>query len=754
MTSMKKEGLRTTSPYSWQEFERFTDEILNLGGFERKTNVKLQGRQTDIWCTASNSLLSARVIVECKSTKGGSSLPLHYVTEFCSRVALARASGEAELGWLITNHSIPDNAWSVIKDAHLEGACNILNPQELLSKLLDTPRYISQLGLSLPKQVTGYVDPHLEIFTGIGKYYASKATFTDLFDVWLQDSGRPLLLLLGDYGQGKTTCCEQIIRRYRADSDFLRGRIPLFIRLRDVANQGYNLSSMLRVCLHEQFGLNYHSFELIDYLLRKGLFLCIFDGLDEITYTLRWAEIFEAFKQIAKVVYQGNKVIVTSRPGVFPPKVNIIDSLERLAKLLPDIPNPNFPRSNYVVAYLKYFDERQIRQAISNFGISNVDETVEIMERIHDLTDLSKRPITLRMILESLDLLKSDAIHGHADLYDLYTSTWLSRDGWRSNIESISIEQGRDLKREFLEELAWYMYSNNESQLESSFIDEVIKKRCIDLEVAVDLVHAFSREIAVCSFLDTRKDGTLSFSHKSFYEYYLAKHLSSLSTEELVHALSNYVFNYEVLAFLTQLIAWKSFIESEVGIKPEEDRTLATNIIQANSIANLPLLGIVRLLKESIIRCNSNAPISVSIHDSEIRFMEMTSSSFLDITWDSCAVTQLKAGSPHKVQMSLKKTAVNNVEISATHSLILTLKDSSLINGVVKKYKKCDLIITGEVSLSGLIFDSFGDLTIKHNGISVPKDDNVNLMKALGARSITEYQNKQERKNKKPRPED
>lgn len=750
---MKKERSRTPSPFSWQEFERFVDEILGLGGFEKKSNVKVQGRQTDIWCTASNSLVAARVIVECKSTKAEASLPLHYVTEFCSRVALARASGEAELGWLITNHNIPDNAWSVIKEAHLEGACNLLHPQELLSKLLDTPRYISQLGLSLPQQLTGYVDPHLEIFTGIGKHYPSKSSFTDLFNVWLKDSGRPLLLLLGDYGQGKTTCCEQIIRRFRADSDFLLGRIPLFIRLRDVANQGYNLPSMLRVCLHEQFGLNYHSFELIDYLIKKGLFLCIFDGLDEITYTLRWAEIFEAFKQIAKIAYQGNKVVVTSRPGVFPSKVNIIDSLERLAKLLPDIPNPNFPRSNYVVAYLQYFNERQIRQAISNFGITDVDEAINIMGRIHDLTDLSKRPITLRMILESLDLLQSDAIRGHADLYDLYTSSWLSRDGWRSNIESISIEQGRDLKREFLEALAWEMHSNNESQLESSFIDEVIKKRCTDLEVAVDLVHAFSREIAVCSFLDTRRDGTLSFSHKSFYEYYLAKHLSCLSASELVHALSNYVLNYEVLAFLTQLIEWKFFVESEVGLKPEEDRTLATNIIQANAIANLPLLGIVRLLKEAIIRCNSNAPISVSIHDSEIRFIDLSSSSLLDITWDSCNVAQIKAVSPHKVQMLLENTVVDSIEINSTHSLILTLNNSSIKNGTVKKYKKCNLVITGDVSLSGVTFDSFGDLTIEHNGISIPKAENVNLMKALGARSIIEYQNKPERK-KKLRPED
>jgi hypothetical protein len=103
--------------------------------------------------------------------------------------------------------------------------------------------------------------------------------------------------------------------------------------------------------------------------------------------------------------------------------------------------------------------------------------------------------------------------------------------------------------------------------------------------------------------------------------------------------------------------------------------------------------------------------------------------------------------------MSLKQTAINNVEISATHSLVLTLKDSSLINGTVKKYQKCHLVITGDVSLSGLIFDSFGNLTIEHDGISIPKDDNLNLMKILGARSITEYQNKLERK-KKPRPED
>jgi|GEM_PF-4709361 len=725
--------------FFWQHFEQFVADVLRLGGFTIRANAKVQGRQTDVWCTASNSLLSARVIIECKATKRNASLPLEYVTEFCNRLSLARASGTAELGWLITNYRIPDNAWLIIKDAHLDGACNILHPQELLAKLIDIPGYLSQLQLSLTRSVTGYVDPDLETVTAIGKNYASKSTFTRLLNEWLGDAGRPLLLLLGDYGQGKTTCCEEILHRYSANPTSFSGRIPLFIRLRDVANQGYNLASLFRVCLQEQFGLNYNSFELLDYLAKKGLFIFIFDGLDEITYTLRWSEIFEALKQITRIAYSKNKILITSRPGVFPPKTAIVHSLERVARLFPDLQNPNYPIASYLIAYLKYFKEPQIREAMAHFGIVRIDEALATMQSIHDLTDLAKRPITLRLILESLEPLRSGAIKGHADLYDRYTSRWLSRDGWRSNIESISIEVGRDLKREFVQDLAWDMYRSNALQIEASFVEENIRKHADEFQVTDELIRAFGKELAICSFLDSRKDGTLEFSHNSFLEYFLASYLASLDRSELLNALTRHAFDYEVLAFLTQLMDWESFVRNEIGSEVEHDRTLATNTIQASALANVPVVGMTRFLPGVGIRCNSDEAIITTVSESEPYSVEMISQVYLDLRFRSCNLVHLKARSPKELQIALEDTSINEIEIEGADLMHLSLIESSIAGGVVQGYQSCALKLQGAVRLQGVVFDNFKNLSIVCDGKSIPQNDNFKFMIERGARSKTQY---------------
>jgi NACHT domain/Restriction endonuclease len=734
---MLKKSLLSKSPlHSWEQFEQFIHEILDIGGFKHQGNIKIQGRQTDIWCTITNPLIFARVLVECKSTKSNSSLPLSHVTEFCSRLALARTSGIADLGWIITNHSISDNAWSIIKDAHLEGACNILQPQELLSKLLDLPSYLSQAGLNLPRSETGYVDSFVKVTTELGKHYNKKDTFFGLFEKWLDDSGRPLLLLLGDYGQGKTTCCEEIIRRFKDNGELLFGRIPLYIRLRDVANQGYNLSSMLRVCLQEQFGLDYHSFGLLQLLAKRGTFLFIFDGLDEITYTLRWTEVYEAFKQITGIIYPKNKVLVTSRPGAFPSGQNIINSLDSLAKLFPDNPNPNFTRVNFLVANLEYFNEKQVREAIANFGIKDTDKVIDLMGDVHDLTDLSRRPITLKMILESLDQLQDKDIHTPADLYRNYTSKWLARDGWRSNIESISLEYGRDLKQEFLENLAWSMYQKNVLFVDTAFIEECIKNHCGNFIDLSDTIRAFSKEVAVCSFLDTRPNGTLSFSHKSFFEYFVARYLASLEPEELGNFLSSNVLDYEVLAFLCHIVDWQKSIANNLN-NIEQNRVLAANFLHASAISGFPIVCHVKLLKDSVVRCKSTNIINIVLADSDPRLVGLASNNLIDITLARCNIGNIELESKYNVHAEFKETIVANIKVVVEGVLTLNLASSCINGGSVEMYEKCELVIDGNVSLSGVIFDSFNNISVILNGNLLTAIDRKNTLKGMGAISKT-----------------
>ena len=733
---------------SWQEFELFVSQILELSGFEKRSNEKIQARQTDIWVTAGSPLISSRIIVECKFTKRNSSLPLDYVTEFCNRVALARTSGVAEHGWLVTNHRVPQNAWEVIRSSHLDIACRILHPKELLYSLVNLPKYIYQLRLSFPATPTGFVDPDVSILTEVRKRYPFHASFVQLLNLWLADSGRPILFLLGDYGQGKSTCVEEIVRTFQHDNVVWGGRIPLFIRLRDVANQGYALASMIRVCLQEHFGLNYYSFELLDYLAHSGCFLFIFDGLDEVTYSLRWSEVYDSLKQIYKLGYKENKIIITSRPGVFPSLAK--DAIAKLDRILPGHSNVAYAGTKHVIAYLEYFNEKQIKAVMSNYGISEIDATSNTLAKIHDLTDLTKRPITLRMILESLEQLEQ--IQGPADLYEMYSAHWLSRDAWRSNIEMISIEQGRELKREIVEYLAWTMFEHENYQVEAAFIRDVISKYCSDLKLITDVIETFLKEIMVCSFLDFRRDRTLAFSHRSFYEYFLARHLSSLPYAELLNRLSRFTFEPEVLLFLVQMVDWRMFINNEqIHGRLTTDRVLAGNILQASGDYGFPISFDVALRNNSNVSCHSSEPILLNVVDSIPQSLKVISDSDVYLSVQACRIDNSIIGAPKSIDLRLQGSVLERLDISGTSRLNLFLADSSIKGGAIQNFEECRLTLSGIVSLNGLAFDSFDRVMVVHDGQVLEKSKKDELLKSVGLRVENEPGSSQKRSKRRHR---
>lgn len=235
-------------------------------------------------------------MVECKSSKNPKrTLPTSEVTDFCARFSLARSSGSADLGWLITNQSVPDSAWTTIREARLSGSCELFTFETLLNRIIDFTQYASNVRLMLSSVASEYVEPRT---VPLERSEGREPRFGTFLAEWLSNASSSVAFLLADYGQGKTTCCLRILGNWLDDRNYLSGRVPLYIRLRDVANQGYKLPAMLRVSLHEGLGLTYPSFEFLRYMANKGRLLFIFDGLDEVSFSAFWSEVGMALREI------------------------------------------------------------------------------------------------------------------------------------------------------------------------------------------------------------------------------------------------------------------------------------------------------------------------------------------------------------------------------------------------------------------------------------------------------------------------
>lgn len=657
-----KEAKRPT----WREFEETTKSILQFCGLNPAYNQNIMGRQTDIWCKTTDSLASARIIVECKSTKDSeATIPVTEITDFCARLALARSSGVADQGWMITNGKYSSNSNTVIKDSHLEGVCRLLTFDSFLSSVIDFSSYFSQLKLLTKANKLEFIDPSFTVTDG--KVEESKS-FLDFCSEWASKRNEEFMLLLGDYGQGKTTCCQQILLSYITNDQIHGDRIPIYIRLRDVANQGYQLPAILRVCLQEQFGLHYHSFQLIKYLADSGRLLFIFDGLDEISYTGFWNEVFPSLRQLLSIASKKNKILITSRPGIFSSASSMSMTLDSL--LPKDDEKDDDTRSITVI--LDYFDRPRVHKAIKQYGVEDSQKLLEKLYKHKGIADLIRRPITLQMVLDSLleEKQSYSNVSSSANLYGMYTSKWLHRDSWRSNIQNLSLQKGQDFKSKFVEQLAWKMLTSGLPRVTSDYIDSAVKRYFGHIEGIAELLPAFANEIRLCSFLDWQLDGSLVFAHKSFSDYFVAKRLSSLNTEDQIHELSTHIFGSATLMFAAQLIDWDSIQKSDLFYKSlNSSSILCLNTIHILSSLEQKLALTVTLPDTASIDFDSKDVIVLTIKNSSIKKLALTSESSVFLEMLNVRAKQLDIRSEESTKIILRNCEIGEIICHANTAL-------------------------------------------------------------------------------------
>ena len=107
-------------------------------------------------------------------------------------------------------------------------------------------------------------------------------------------------------------------------------------------------------------------------------------------------------------------------------------------------------KSRYQITrvYVQEFNDEQIEKYISKNtkDEASIQEILNIINDTYNLKELANRPLLLEMIIKTLPGLKDKQEINAADLYQAYTSDWIERDDWRSQMTP----QG---KRNFMWEL-------------------------------------------------------------------------------------------------------------------------------------------------------------------------------------------------------------------------------------------------------------------------------------------------------------
>lgn len=257
-----------------------------------------------------------------------------------------------------------------------------------------------------------------------------KGNLSELLDSWVEDPGQRTLLLLGEFGDGKSFACYCMTRRLAEQfSTNGAGHFALRLPLRDLRAAGSPqelLAKKLRML----------GADLKDWnrLQDSASTVIILDGFDEMSAQLDHATVAGNLRLLAECVryFGGSKILVTSRTHFFETHREQIRFLEQLEhpEVIKLAPLSRNKRGTHLEMYAK------------NQGLTSKFKQIR---RLYDPIGLAAKPLFLQMIKETLADLPDD----HFDeivLYETYVRKSLER-----KVELIEDENMHTLRAETME---------------------------------------------------------------------------------------------------------------------------------------------------------------------------------------------------------------------------------------------------------------------------------------------------------------
>ena len=570
-----------------KEFERRVADFYRSLGCRVDTNIRLAGQEIDLLVIQYvEGMGPLSFMVECKDW--ARSIGNQDVQNFAATVSTLRASGKIHSGVLISRSGFTADAKGT---AEAISYINLLTIDELEQNTLSASTgmrllaqdYRDKAIFSEFVEVDGYKsnwddrggDKQLEI--------PVENVCTTIRDSVL--GGRIAnFFLLGDYGAGKTTLLRRL--QYQLCEAMLNGRtryLPVFVPLKNYYDI-QDISILLRNSLRDDFHREL-SAGLLSRCIRQGRFVFLLDGFDEMAERSGEDKRYDLFQRLLPVLASQCPIVLTSRPSLFvargemerlvsrwrtesvplpstanrpaKPSKNAVqryDSMDKLKEILlaglrsdgSGFGFSELPADDHLaVITLSPFDSEKIKKYITRrldaYKVGddsrphNVDSILSFIKRVYDLSDLAKRPLLLRLIVDTvlrggIDVTDRTLKLGPSDLYEVYTSLKLEEDWNKGAVRRQGLS--REQRRHFAEIVAVAMYESGTLYVELSEILRILPLTAVTpgIEAAASSplsADELATDFLTCSFLVIDDRQICRFVHKSFMEFFVARMIKS-----------------------------------------------------------------------------------------------------------------------------------------------------------------------------------------------------------------------------------
>jgi WD40 repeat protein len=263
-----------------------------------------------------------------------------------------------------------------------------------------------------------YVPQRMQTVSIIGRK-EEEATEDALRQVreWLGSPHGRFLVLLGDFGTGKTFLLHELARRMgEADG----GLVPILLQMRSL-EKGRLLDALLAQHFAQE-GMDGFSPAKFRYMLEQGRIALLFDGFDELALRVTYDKAADHFATLLQAATGNAKVVLTSRRQHFISESQVKTALAQQVEIL----------SGHRLAILQPFRREQVCHFLINYfegDETKAEARLDLIDRVKDLLGLSSNPRLLGFIAELPAEDLATASRGGditaAKLYELLLNRWL-----------------------------------------------------------------------------------------------------------------------------------------------------------------------------------------------------------------------------------------------------------------------------------------------------------------------------------------
>ncbi|MGW5428960.1 WD40 domain-containing protein [Streptomyces sp. NPDC004059] len=329
------------------------------------------------------------------------------------------------------------------------------------------------------------------------------------------DQGR-FLLLLGDFGHGKTFALRELARRVPAELPHL---VPLLIELHAL-DRAYSFEGLVAAHLAAH-GVDNIDLRAFRYMLQQGRIVLLFDGFDELVNQVTYDRAAERLQVLLDSAVDSAKIVVSSRTQHFRSQGQVLTALGERVGLLP----------HRRVLAVQEFSPRQIRAYLVNRYDGDertADHRLRLLDAIPDLLALCRNPRLLGFVADlDDDRLRAVAGAGRAlspaGLYEEVLTAWLNFEVQRGSgspgrAPGLSLDQLWDA----VTALALRLWESGQDSLRLDELTDVAET-LTGLADARLSVPQTAHAIGSGSLLVRSEDGVFRFIHGSVVEWLVAR---------------------------------------------------------------------------------------------------------------------------------------------------------------------------------------------------------------------------------------